>query len=147
MAKKRASWSKISAQDKVTRGNNWYGGQYNFFKRKIKGAQVGVLMRPSSLSRGLRLHKKLDLWRTLLSKNVAMLNNHAILFVHALISPLKKSWMWCKPWSVKNSFRSQSYCFVPPKIIDRCTFFTISLNWSYYVSNVTHQRTSMQATQ
>ena len=78
----------------------------------------------SFLSKGLMLPKKCDLQRTPLAKSFSMLATMS--FIHLwLNSPLEKSGH-SEPWLVKNPFDSQSYCFIPPTILDRCT----SSTWS-----------------
>ena len=78
----------------------------------------------SFLSKGLMLPKKCDLQRTPLAKSFSMLATMS--FIHLwLNSPLEK-YGHSEPWLVKNPFDSQSYCFIPPTILDRCT----SSTWS-----------------
>ena len=60
---------------------SWYGGQGGKTIKSIP--QVGVLRRPSFLSEGLRLPKKLDLWRTLLAKKCCHVGRHVIFFIQA----------------------------------------------------------------
>ena len=60
--------------------------QWTRWKNKKWWPRVGVLRRPSFLYEDLRLPKKLNLYRILLAKCVAML------FIHAWSSPPEKSW-------------------------------------------------------
>ena len=77
----------------------------------IKQSQVGVLQRPSFLTEGLRLPKKLGLRRTPLTKKKYV----AIFATMPFFHPPEESWSWCKPRLVKNPCCSQSYCSIKDK--------------------------------
>ena len=82
--------SRISAHDKVIWGNNWYSKEDG--KTNFKNASSWVVLwRPSLLSEGSRLLKKLDLQRTPLAKRCRHVGNHVIFPSILENSPPEKS--------------------------------------------------------